>query len=102
MADVPPRVAPPAGHPHLHNFFYRVARAEHCVTTAIYSVVAFITNRQSTVPNADRIAVVMATDPYRARPAWRAALSRRTSVTGGRQPAPARDRRVSAVFADAR
>ena len=46
------------------------------VTTAIYSVVAFITNRQSTVPNADRIAVVMATDPYRARPAWRAALSR--------------------------
>jgi len=46
------------------------------VTTAIYSVVAFITNRQSTIPNADGIAVVMATDPYRARPGWRAALSR--------------------------
>ena len=46
------------------------------VTTAIYSVVAFITNRQSTVPNADQIAVVMATDPYRSRPGWRAALSR--------------------------
>lgn len=46
------------------------------VTTAIYSVVAFITNRQSSVPNADQLAVVMATDPYRSRPAWRAALSR--------------------------
>jgi predicted permease len=46
------------------------------VTTAIYSLVAFITNRQSNVPNADRIAVVMATDPYRSRPGWRAALSR--------------------------
>jgi predicted permease len=46
------------------------------VTTAIYSVVAFITNRQFTVPNADRIAVVVATDPYRSRPGWRAALSR--------------------------
>jgi hypothetical protein len=46
------------------------------VTTAIYSLVAFITNRQSNVPNADRIAVVMATDPYRSRLGWRAALSR--------------------------
>lgn len=46
------------------------------VTTAIYSVVAFITNRQATVPNADRIAVVMATDPYGPRSGWRAALSR--------------------------
>src|SRR5262245_38897972 len=46
------------------------------VTTAIYSVVAFITNRQFVVPNADRIAVVVATDPYRSRPGWRGALSR--------------------------
>ena len=46
------------------------------VTTAIYSVVAFMTNRQAAVPNSERVAVVMATDPYRSRPGWRAALSR--------------------------
>ena len=46
------------------------------VTTAIYSVVAFLTNRHVEVPHAARLAVIVATDPYRSRPGWRGALSR--------------------------